>query len=158
MLAGRRAPDFGALGAPKEWQRGIGLALSVGLRWRHVDGKLPCDDPDPEPPSVSEPMNFTLPNRRYRFGFVLNTTLGNMTRYANLRKYAERDQEIDFTWAPVNHYTAPDFPSSLRFLPDPLFMRARVLQQASPVLSRLGSFDAVMFHLYEADLISAARR
>jgi glycosyltransferase involved in cell wall biosynthesis len=103
-------------------------------------------------------MNLPLPNTRYRFGFVLNTTIGNMTRYVNLRKYAERDQEIDFTWAPVNHYTAPDFPSSLRFLPDPLFMRARVLQQATPVLRRLGSFDAVMFHLYEADLISAARR
>jgi glycosyltransferase involved in cell wall biosynthesis len=103
-------------------------------------------------------MNFTHPNARYRFGFVLNTTIGNMTRYLNLRKYAERDHEIEFTWAPVNHYTPPDFPSSLRFLPDPLFMRARLLQQAWPVLSRLGSFDAVMFHLYEADLISAARR
>ena len=53
-----------------------------------------------------------------------------MTRYQNLRKYAERDGEVDFTWAPVSHYTPPDFPSRLRLLPEPLFMRARVLQQA----------------------------
>ena len=124
--------------------------LSVGYRRRQPRPRLFRE--------ASEPMNFTHPNARYRFGFVLNTTIGNMTRYLNLRKYAERDHEIEFTWAPVNHYTPPDFPSSLRFLPDPLFMRARLLQQAWPVLSRLGSFDAVMFHLYEADLISAARR
>ena len=93
----------------------------------------------------------------YKFGFVLSTTIGNMTRYLTLRKYAELDEEVECTWAPVNHYTPPDTPSLLRFLPDPLFMRARVLQQAMPVMGRLGRFDAVMIHLFEADVLSALR-
>lgn len=93
----------------------------------------------------------------YKFAFVLNTTIGNMTRYVTLRKYAERDEEVDCTWAPVNHYTPPDMPSSLRFLPEPLFMRARVVQQAMPVLRNLGRFDAVMIHLFEADILCALR-
>jgi len=95
--------------------------------------------------------------RRYRFGFVLTTTLGNLTRYVNLRKYAERDPEIDFTWAPADHYTPPEMPSRLRFLPAPLFMRARLLQQAWPVLGRLAGLDAVMIHLFEADILCALR-
>lgn len=93
----------------------------------------------------------------YRFGFVLNTTLGNMTRYLNLRKYAEREPGVELTWAPVNHYTPPDFPSRWRFLPAPLFMRLRVLQQAWPVLGRMNDFDAVMIHLFEADVLGAVR-
>jgi glycosyltransferase involved in cell wall biosynthesis len=95
--------------------------------------------------------------RPYRFGFVLNVSLGNMTRYLNLRKYAERDPEIDCIWAPVSHYTPPEVPSRLRFLPDPLFMRARVLQQAKPVLTRLAGLDALMMHLFEAELICSLR-
>jgi glycosyltransferase involved in cell wall biosynthesis len=95
--------------------------------------------------------------RSYRLGFVLNISLGNMTRYLNLRKYAERDAEVDCSWAPVTHYTPPDLPSRLRFLPDPLFMRARVLQQAAPLLSRLNGLDALMIHLFEAELICALR-
>jgi glycosyltransferase involved in cell wall biosynthesis len=100
-----------------------------------------------------------VPARRrpYRFGFVLNTTLGNLTRYENFKKYAERDQDIEFTWAPVSHYTPPDLPSRLRFLPAPLFMRARVIQQAWPALARLGQMDAVMIHLFEAELLCALR-
>ena len=98
------------------------------------------------------------PDRKpYRFGFVLNTTLGNQTRYLNLRKYAELDASIDFTWAPVSHYTPPDLPSRLRFLPGPLFLRARVLQQAQPVLGKLKELDAVMVHLFEVDLLLALR-
>ncbi|MES2992936.1 MAG: glycosyltransferase family 4 protein [Pseudomonadota bacterium] len=57
----------------------------------------------------------------------------------------------------MSHYTAPDVPSRLRFLPDPIFMRARVLQQAWPLLSRLDEFDAVMIHLFEADVLCALR-
>jgi glycosyltransferase involved in cell wall biosynthesis len=95
--------------------------------------------------------------RAYKFGFVLNMTVGNMTRYQNLRKYAERDREVDCRWAPVSHYTPPDFPSRLRFLPEPLFMRARVLQQAWPVLGRLSDLDAVMVHLFEADILCSLR-
>lgn len=96
-------------------------------------------------------------HQRYNFGFVLNTTIGNMTRYLNLRKYAELDREVNATWAPVSHYTPATTPSRLRFLPEPLFIRARLLQQAHPVMRQLHRFDAVMFHLYEADLISALR-
>ena len=96
-------------------------------------------------------------DRRYRFGFVLNTTLGNLTRYQNLRKYAERDPEVESFWAPVSHYTPPDHPSRLRFLPEPLFMRVRVLQQAWPVLKTLGGLDAVMVHLFEADVLCSLR-
>ena len=95
--------------------------------------------------------------RPYRFGFILNTSIGNMTRYLNLRKYAEQDPEIELVWAPVAHYTPPDMPSRLRFLPDPLFMRARVLQQALPLLNELASLDAVMIHLFEADILCSLR-
>jgi glycosyltransferase involved in cell wall biosynthesis len=94
---------------------------------------------------------------RYRFGFMLNISLGNQTRYLNLRKYAQSDDEIEFVWAPVDHYTPPDHPSRLRFLPNPLFMRARVMQQAWPVMRRLGELDAVMIHLFEADILCAVR-
>ncbi len=34
----------------------------------------------------------------YRVGFILTTTAGNMTRYINLRKYAERDPEVECVW------------------------------------------------------------
>lgn len=93
----------------------------------------------------------------YRFGFLLNTSLGNMTRYVNLRKYAERDGDVEFVWAPASHYTPPDHPSRLRFLPEPLFMRARVMQQAQPVLGELGRLDAVMVHLFEGEVVCALR-
>ncbi len=97
------------------------------------------------------------PTTRYRFGFVLGTTLGNKTHYVNLRKYAERDPEIEFVWAPVDHWTPPTLKTRLRLLPGPLFLRARVLQQARPVLGRLNRFDAVMIHLFEAEVICAIR-
>ena len=80
-----------------------------------------------------------------------------MTRYLNLRKYAEQDPEIELRWAPVAHYTPPDMPSRLRFLPEPLFMRARVVQQAWPLLNDLASLDAVMIHLFEADIFCSLR-
>jgi glycosyltransferase involved in cell wall biosynthesis len=100
----------------------------------------------------------THPSRRpYRFGFVLTSTIGNLTRYLNLRKYAERDDEVDAVWAPVNHYTPPDPSSALRFLPEPVAMRLRVLQQTRPVMGQLATLDAVMIHLFEADLLCALR-
>ena len=106
---------------------------------------------------MPNPHPSTRAKKPYRFGFILNTTVGNMTRYQNLRKYAERDPEIEFTWAPVSHYIAPDLRSRLRFLPPALFMRARVMQQTWPVLGRLGQLDAVMIHLFEADVLCALR-
>jgi glycosyltransferase involved in cell wall biosynthesis len=95
--------------------------------------------------------------RRYRFGFVLSTSLGNLTRFENLKKYAERDAEVDIAWAPVKHYLAPGEPDRFRWLPGALRARAIVLQQAWPVLGRLGAFDAVMIHMYEVDLLTALR-
>lgn len=96
-------------------------------------------------------------NTKYRFGIVLSTSLGNLTRYHNFRKYAERDAEIDFVWAPVKHYIAPGEPDPFSWLPGPLHKRAVVLHQSAPVLRRLRSFDAVMIHMYEVDILTALR-
>ena len=95
--------------------------------------------------------------RRYRFGIILSTSLGNMTRYNNFRKFAERDPDVDFVWAPVKHYFAPHEKNPFRHLPGFIQKRAIVLYQGLPVLRRLRSLDAVMLHLYEADVITALR-
>lgn len=101
---------------------------------------------------------FDMPNtRKYRFGFILSTSLGNITRYNNFRKFAERDPDIEFVWAPVKHYFAPDERNPFRQLPGFIQKRAIVLYQALPVLRRLRSLDAVMLHLYEADVLTALR-
>lgn len=102
----------------------------------------------------------TEPSRppRYRFGFILNTTLGNKTRYLNLRKYAERDTSVHFEWAPVSHYDPDPDSRPWRSLPAGLRMRLFVLQQTLPVMRRLDQLDAVMVHLFEADVILPARR
>lgn len=94
---------------------------------------------------------------QYRFGFILSTALGNITHYTNLRKYAERDQTVEFTWAPVTHYIAPGEPGPWRKLPGPLYERAVVLHQMGPVFSKMQQFDAVMIHQFEASLLAAAR-
>lgn len=98
-----------------------------------------------------------LLRRPYRFGFILSTSLGNLTRYRILRKFAERDASIDFTWAPVKHYLAPGEPDHFRWLPGFLKARAIVLQQSWPCLQRFGEFDAVMIHMYEVDLLTSVR-
>ena len=95
---------------------------------------------------------------RYRFGFILNTTLGNKTRYLNLRKYAERDTSVHFEWAPVSHYDPDPDSRPWRSVPAGLRMRLFVLQQTLPVMRRLDQLDAVMVHLFEADVILPARR
>jgi glycosyltransferase involved in cell wall biosynthesis len=105
------------------------------------------------PPSPDTPAA----GRRYRFGFVLSTALGNLTRYNNLRKFAERDSDVDFVWARVDHAVAPGHRNPFSWLPGPLRTRAIVLWQAAPVLRRMGSFDAVMIHLFEVDILSALR-
>lgn len=107
----------------------------------------------PPLPASSTPAS----GRRYRFGFVLSTALGNLTRYHNLRKYAERDAEVDFVWARVDHAIAPGLADPFRWLPRPLHTRAIVLWQAAPVLRRLETFDAVMIHLFEVDILAALR-
>lgn len=97
------------------------------------------------------------PGAKYRFGFILSTSLGNITRYNNFRKFAEKDSEIEFVWAPVKHYFTPQEHNPFRFLPKIVQNRAIVLYQALPVLRRLRSLDAVMLHMYEADILLALR-
>ena len=91
---------------------------------------------------------------KYRFGFVLTTAAGNMTRYQNLRKYADRDPEVECVWAPVKHYLEPD---PFRRLPGPLRSRAIVMREAAPVMDQIGQLDAVMFHAFEPYVLSVLR-
>lgn len=95
--------------------------------------------------------------KKYRFGFILSTSLGNLTRYQILRKYAERDPEIDFTWAPVKHYIAPGEVNPFARWPKFLQRRAIPIHQSWPVLGRLSSFDAILVHMYEVDILLAIR-
>ena len=100
----------------------------------------------------------SAPPERYRFGFVLNTTIGNMTRYVTLRKYAQRDGSVGLVWAPVSHYLPPERGRLLHWLPEGVRLRAFVLAQTAPVLKRLDELDAVMVHLFEADILLSLRR
>lgn len=97
------------------------------------------------------------PVARYRFGFILSTSLGNSTRYLNFRKFAVLDPEVEFVWAPVKHYFAPDETNPFRRLPGALQRRAIVLYQSWPVLRCFDRFDAVMIHMYEVDILTALR-
>jgi glycosyltransferase involved in cell wall biosynthesis len=91
----------------------------------------------------------------YVFGFVLCTTIGNLTRYVNLRKYAERDLQVECYWTPVTHVVT-SAPKILRLLPRAIGLRAWVTLQMMPGLRRLGRFDAVMLHLFEAETVCVA--
>ena len=95
-----------------------------------------------------------LETKKYRFGFVLTTAAGNMTRYENLRKYAELDSEVECIWAPVKHYIEPN---PFSYLPAPLRTRAAVMREASPVMDQAGNLDAVMFHAFEPSVLSVLR-
>ncbi|MGI0488398.1 glycosyltransferase family 4 protein [Pantanalinema rosaneae CENA516] len=99
----------------------------------------------------------TKTNPPYRFGFLLSTGLGNATRYQNLRKYAERDPEVECVWAPVKHFIAANEPNPLRYLPEPLYSRSVVLYQAGPVLRQMDKLDAVMIHVFEAYVLACLR-
>jgi glycosyltransferase involved in cell wall biosynthesis len=99
----------------------------------------------------------TATYRPYRFGFVMSTALGNLTRYQNFHKYAVRDPSVECVWAPVKHYLAPDEPDPYARWPRFLRTRAIVLRQAAPVLRRPSSFDALLIHLYEADILLGLR-
>lgn len=85
---------------------------------------------------------------------MLTTAAGNRARYLNLRKYAERDPEVECVWAPISHYVESRL---YRRLPLPIRMRLFVLHEAWPVLRQLGRFDAVMFHAFEPYLIGVLR-
>ena len=95
--------------------------------------------------------------QKYRFGFILSTSLGNITRYDIFKRFAERDLDIDFSWAPVKHYFSPKETNPFKRFPRFIQNRAIVLYQALPVLRKLLSLDLVMIHLYEADVLTALR-
>ncbi len=95
-----------------------------------------------------------MPERRYRMGFVLTTAAGNMTRYLNLRKYAERDPEVECVWSPLSHYLDPD---PFRRLPYALRTRLILERQSRDVMRQLNRLDAVMFHAYEPYLAACLR-
>jgi glycosyltransferase involved in cell wall biosynthesis len=90
----------------------------------------------------------------YRFGFVLTTGSGNRTRYLNLRRYAERDPEVECVWAPDPGARGPDHLAGV-----PARLRARLgpVLRAAPVLRQLSRLDAVMFHAFEAYVLAALR-
>ena len=113
-----------------------------------LSANLPVSDP------TTTPSPEGAATQRYRFGFVLTTAAGNMTRYINLRKYADRDAEVECVWAPVSHYLNPD---PYRKLPGPLRSRLIVMRQAQPVMSQLSRMDAVMFHAFEPSIQAALR-
>jgi glycosyltransferase involved in cell wall biosynthesis len=95
--------------------------------------------------------------RKYRFGFILSTTIGNQTHYLNLRKFVEKDPEVESWWVSVNHQATATAERALRFLPRPLALRAWILHQLRPGLRLLGGSDAVMIHQFEAEVICALR-
>lgn len=96
---------------------------------------------------------------RYRIGFILNTAIGNMTRYQNLRKYSERVTDIECHWAPVNYYTQKrDRPWWAPAVPEAVYGRSSLVHQFWPVFSRYRRLDAVMIHLFEADILSILGR
>jgi glycosyltransferase involved in cell wall biosynthesis len=94
------------------------------------------------------------PTRAYRFGFVLSIGGGNLTRYLNLKKYAERDPEVECVWALNPGRIDPD---PLRWLPRPLRVRSLSMRLAIPVLRRLSTLDAIMFHAFEPYFYTALR-
>jgi glycosyltransferase involved in cell wall biosynthesis len=113
---------------------------------------------DPMPHPVSDRHPIITRSKPYRFGFLLSTAMGNRTRYVNFRKYAERDPEVDFVWAPISHYMMPEESVPFRRLPKPLYDRAVVLHQAQPVLQQWQQLDAVMIHLFEACVLASLRQ
>lgn len=94
---------------------------------------------------------------KYKFGFILSTSLGNQTRYQNFKNFAESDPEIETVWAPVKHFLAPGEKNPFWFLPRSILRRVIVFYQSWPVLRRVSSFDAVMIHMYEVDILMSLR-
>jgi len=90
----------------------------------------------------------------YRFGFVLTTRAGNQTRYLNLRRYAERDPEIECVWALDPGMCDPE-PAGRPS--ENLRRRLARLRLAGPVLRELPRLDAVMFHAFEPYVLTALR-
>jgi glycosyltransferase involved in cell wall biosynthesis len=102
-------------------------------------------------------MALNYERQRFKFGIILSTSLGNLTRYQNFYKYAQRDADIDFTWAPVKHYLAPHEGNPFRRLPGSVAVRLTVFYEARQVLKRLAAYDALLIHMYEVDIYTALR-
>jgi glycosyltransferase involved in cell wall biosynthesis len=83
---------------------------------------------------------------KYRFGFALTTALGNVTRYMNLRKYADRDADVECFWAPISHYLPGD---PYRRYPDRLKKQLILREEARPILEHWRSLDAIMVHAFQ---------
>jgi glycosyltransferase involved in cell wall biosynthesis len=94
-------------------------------------------------------------SRSYQFGFALTTALGNVTRYENFRKYADRDDDVEAIWAPINHYLDPD---PYRRVPAPFHTQLVLNREAKPVLDRWKSLDAVLVHGFQLFCSMTLRR
>lgn len=92
---------------------------------------------------------------KYRFGFALTTALGNVTRFMNLKKYAERDPDVECVFAPITHYLEPDPYQRL-----PLRLRKQLIlrRQTEPIRERWASLDAVMVHAFQLYVSLVVRR
>jgi glycosyltransferase involved in cell wall biosynthesis len=82
----------------------------------------------------------------YRIGFALTTALGNKSRYINLRKYADRDPEVQIVWAPIKHYLEND--PYTRF-PGPIHTQLVLNHEARAILEQLNTLDAVVVHAFQ---------
>lgn len=91
----------------------------------------------------------------YRFGFALTTALGNQTRYVNLRKYADRDPEVEATWAPITHHLDPD---PYARWPGAIHHQLVLNHQAAAVVDRWASLDAVVVHAFQLFAYLSLRR
>ena len=111
----------------------------------------------PRPLNIHTVASHPKAVKRYRFGGVVSVGMGNMTRYLNFRKYAERDPDVDMLWAPVKHFIAPGEFDPFRYLPEPFYTRAVILYQSAPVLTRMHQLDAVLFHMFEAYVFACCR-
>src|SRR5258708_5494244 len=93
--------------------------------------------------------------RPYRFGFVMEQTLGHVTHYRNLRATVDSDPEVQATWLPLAF--APR--GTLETLP---LLRSNWSARASVRARRLlrqcdatHTLDAVLFHTQVPTLLCA---
>lgn len=97
--------------------------------------------------------------KKFKMGFILTTQLGNSTRFAVLKKYAERDSEVECVWAPIEYN--PKLSNLIRMarkLPDALYWRIVVMHEASVVLRHFRLFDAIMVHQFEPSVVLSVAR
>lgn len=98
--------------------------------------------------------------RKYRLGFILTVQLGNSTRFEILKKFAQRDPEVDFFWAPIDYRSssATPFIRFIRHISEGLYWRLLVLRETWPVLKNFRTMDAIMVHQFEPSLVLSIAR